>query len=1313
MKKILLLPIIFVLVMTSAMAVWSNQVNFDFIDNTTETVMSPSLMAQSKLLVYTCGSDLTCNAPTFWREFNATHSEWNAAGSRAEITLPATEGPSYYAYYFYVPTFVPVHGRTNESENWTTAAELDIEFNRIKNASALINQIAVFPTQFVNEPIAVSMFTNASAEIYSAFTSNGFVPYFNPAISDIAYQAELRDFYSAATNYTISFINTTDNTVVEGPFEYEIPNGIFMDETERVIYNSWQPTVEGEYTIEFTTEVTDSKVESLSTETHTASKQITVLPARAITQCYAQLSGLEWTPLSPGTNQEIDFTVDKLSNWVNDTYSNIDAIDMNATWTVTGPSPTYSETITIPANTGSFETGTAEPFTFNWTPTVAGQHTITVTGLPIDTVCSALANPTISDTVINTFDVEEAAFNFPPQISESPESPLVIEPGTLQEFNATIVDPEGNDMNVYWYLDSVLAQTNLDMASGSLVTGLELFDTAGIYNVTVRVVDDSNNHATFEWEVIVSGAPVISNPEPATPLSIGRKGQIDFNATVEDPEGEDLEVTWEVTDGSTSTTTTPVTLVSGSLAELNDEQFDVAGDWNVTLVVNDGSSTTNYTWEITVSECVVPYVGLQIDEDVTFCTDAYTLSDASYVMEIVADNVVVYGNDSFFDGSDLGTLFYSVGTYENVTLRNMSIDNYEDPLEFYDVSFLTIEDIELSDSEDEPIRVEDSNNLYINRVTIDSDDDGIVLYNVTDVLIENVQLSAIDEGIVMVLCTDNVTIRNIVVDSPDYGFFVENSFVTIYDSIIQNIFDADFEMDNGAIVYAVNTTFDEDNVLIGDDSELYKQWYFNAHVVDTLGNNVSGAIVNLTDINTNQVFSLITDVEGVIPTQAISELMINETGTFGFNNHTLNVTALGFDAYGEEYNVSENINANVVLTTTNYAPSISDYNPTTQEFNLLTGDSQLFNVTVEDPEGENMTVEWYVDGILNETDSDVENNTIADFTYNDFSVEGEYIINVVVIDSIGLTDTYEWNVTVSDVPVNQDPVITEHNPVDADFEINTGDSQLFNVTVEDPEGENMTVYWYVDGTLNETDSDVENNTIADFTYNDFSVAGEYNVTVIVEDNESNNVSYEWNVTVSNVVTPVNVVFSEIMYDAAIEWVEVYNAEVSEINMSGWEFYENNNNLLTAVTTSILPAGGYAILTENEVAFMGQYPGYTGLIFTYSSTGGLDNGGETIRLYGEDGTLVDNVSYGDTAPWPTTVTTGYSIELTDMALDNNEGANWNVSADINGTPGTGPANQAPTITLTTPVTPLTLNVDDTQLFNATFTDAEGSNMTVTW
>jgi hypothetical protein len=83
-------------------------------------------------------------------------------------------------------------------------------------------------------------------------------------------------------------------------------------------------------------------------------------------------------------------------------------------------------------------------------------------------------------------------------------------------------------------------------------------------------------------------------------------------------------------------------------------------------------------------------------------------------------------------------------------------------------------------------------------------------------------------------------------------------------------------------------------------------------------------------------------------------------------------------------------------------------------------------------------------------------------------------------------------------------------------------------------------------------------------------------------------------------------------------------------------------------------------------FSTAFPGITNFIGDFDF--GLSGGGEPIRLFDAEGTLIDSVDYDDEEGWPTLPDgNGNTLELIDPAFDNTLAESWQAS-DGNGTPG---------------------------------------------
>ena len=151
-----------------------------------------------------------------------------------------------------------------------------------------------------------------------------------------------------------------------------------------------------------------------------------------------------------------------------------------------------------------------------------------------------------------------------------------------------------------------------------------------------------------------------------------------------------------------------------------------------------------------------------------------------------------------------------------------------------------------------------------------------------------------------------------------------------------------------------------------------------------------------------------------------------------------------------------------------------------------------------------------------------------------------------------------------------------------------------------------------------------------------------------------------------------IVINEINYNSADDydtqdWVELTNNGGSAINLSGWEFKdENDSHVFIIPEQTILENGEFIILAEDTAVFNGFFPG-SGVVIGNLDFG-LSGGGELIRLYNGNGVLIDQVLYNDSSPWPDEADgNGPTLELINPSFDNSLPESWNYSNDQYGTP----------------------------------------------
>jgi hypothetical protein len=129
----------------------------------------------------------------------------------------------------------------------------------------------------------------------------------------------------------------------------------------------------------------------------------------------------------------------------------------------------------------------------------------------------------------------------------------------------------------------------------------------------------------------------------------------------------------------------------------------------------------------------------------------------------------------------------------------------------------------------------------------------------------------------------------------------------------------------------------------------------------------------------------------------------------------------------------------------------------------------------------------------------------------------------------------------------------------------------------------------------------------------------------------------------------------------VEFIELFNAGSTAVNLGGWRFSDGVNYTFPAGT--MITAGGYMVVGESPSALASKF----GVTALGPWVGSLANQGERITLRDATGAQVDTVDYGLGFPWPTVGDPpGYSIELIHPGLDNDLGGSWRSS--VAGDPG---------------------------------------------
>lgn len=135
------------------------------------------------------------------------------------------------------------------------------------------------------------------------------------------------------------------------------------------------------------------------------------------------------------------------------------------------------------------------------------------------------------------------------------------------------------------------------------------------------------------------------------------------------------------------------------------------------------------------------------------------------------------------------------------------------------------------------------------------------------------------------------------------------------------------------------------------------------------------------------------------------------------------------------------------------------------------------------------------------------------------------------------------------------------------------------------------------------------------------------------------------------------------FDAG-DWVELYNATDSTVDISNWEFHEGDSYYQLPNNVQ-LAANQYLVLSQNSSLFTARYPWVNNYLGDWGF--GLGGDGERAILLSDQRCWVDGLVYNDSPPWPQTPDgQGPTMALIDPALDNTLAGSWTAST-IGGAP----------------------------------------------
>jgi hypothetical protein len=156
------------------------------------------------------------------------------------------------------------------------------------------------------------------------------------------------------------------------------------------------------------------------------------------------------------------------------------------------------------------------------------------------------------------------------------------------------------------------------------------------------------------------------------------------------------------------------------------------------------------------------------------------------------------------------------------------------------------------------------------------------------------------------------------------------------------------------------------------------------------------------------------------------------------------------------------------------------------------------------------------------------------------------------------------------------------------------------------------------------------------------------------------------------LTVTSILINEINYKSAAvfdteDWIEFYNPDDVEIDISGWKFGDDNlaNHFFFPAGTTIY-AKDYFVLCRDTVKFKSLYPTHNKILGNMNF--GLSSAGDHIILKDNSDNLIDEVSYSSSGIWPALPNGGgATLSLINPQLDNSIAESWRASG-LYGTPG---------------------------------------------
>ncbi|MBC8501059.1 MAG: tandem-95 repeat protein, partial [DPANN group archaeon] len=660
----------------------------------------------------------------------------------------------------------------------------------------------------------------------------------------------------------------------------------------------------------------------------------------------------------------------------------------------------------------------------------------------------------------------------------------------------------------------------LDMTGVNTTDGDEIFDNSttigGFYNIVVPADDPATTNITeggsagdliivrvtgvdatpvLNW---VSGSsdrvniyvnlnpPVINTFFPVSDPIINETDSQFFRVNVSDPDGDNVSYFWYL-DGSLASSVESYTYLS---------DYDSAGNYNVTVVVSDETYQVNHYWNLTV---------LDIDRP--------PVIDSVPVVSAVEDLLYVYDvNASDPDGDELSfnLLVSPVGMVVNVSSGLITWLPGNGDVGDHDITVMVSDGL-LNDTQSFILTVSNVNDPPI----LNPIGDKSVYENETLEFFVN---ASDPDG-------DNLTFyaNNL----PSGATFLNQIFSWIPGFNQSGAYSVEFVVNDSEFTDSetVNITVYEFNraPVIQD--------YYPALVVSFYENSTAYFNVTASDPDGDSL-SYIWYLD--------EEILLNQSQSFIYwywnfsdaGEHNISVTI------SDDGGRSASVSWDVTVLSVNMPPVIDSVPVVSAVEDLL----YVYDVNASDPDGDELSFNLLVSPV-----GMVVNVSSGLITWLPGNGDvGDHDITVMVSDGL-LNDTQSFILTVSNV--NDVPEIVSFYPLDFNVSLLVNDSQYFNVSAVDVDGDDLSYYWFLDDSL--VSSSQEYTFYA-------SNGGAFDLVVVVSDSVLN-VSHSWLIDVVGIVEFGNFSGSTTDFDNLSDPEHVYNVTF-ENDFGGIYFGEQELNL---------------------------------------------------------------------------------------------------------------------------------------------------------